>query len=328
MTSKCFSLVTLAAGALLAAGPLYAQTQAYPNKPIRFIVGFSPGNSIDSVARIVAAHLTAKTGQPVVVDNRTGANGMLAATELARAQPDGYTVLISNSSTITVNPLLYKKMNYDVQKDFAPVSLVVSVPFILTVNPDKEPTGKAPTVKDLMSLAKAKPGAYSYGSAGLGNLTQLSFELLNSMAGVKMTHVAYRGSAPAQLAVLSKEVDAAFDNPAAMQQIKSGKLRALAVTSSQRWHELPDVPTMAEAGYPGYDISFWVGAFVPSQTPASVVKALSDAIRSAAQDPATRAALEKQGNMLMLDPPQFAARIKSETAHYAEIIQRASIKLE
>ncbi len=311
-------------------GSASAQPSAdgYPNKPIRFVVGFSAGNSIDSVARIVAQHITNKTGQPVVVDNRTGANGMLAASEVARSAPDGYTILISNSSTITVNPSLYKKMAYDVKKDFAPVSLVVSVPFILTVNPQNEPIGTAPNLKAMLDLAKAKPGTYSYGSAGVGNLTQLSYELLNGMAGVKMTHVAYRGTAPAQVAVLAKEVDSTFDNPSSVPKIKAGQLRALAVTSAQRWHELPEVPTIAEAGFPGFDISFWVGALAPSATPAPVVNKLSELISTALQDPEVKAKLAQQGNIRMLGPKPFAQQIESETKQYADIIRKANISLD
>ncbi|MHA7601172.1 Bug family tripartite tricarboxylate transporter substrate binding protein [Alicycliphilus sp. T452] len=328
MNVKRNFLATAAAALFAGLAGAPAMAQGYPGKPIRFVVGFSAGNSIDSVARIIAQHLSAKLGQPVVVDNKTGANGMLAATEVARSQPDGYTVLISNSSTITVNPLLFKKMNYDPKKDFAPVSLMVSVPFILTVNPQKGPIGTAPTLQDMLNAAKAKPGAYSYGSAGMGNLTQLSFELLNGMAGVNMTHVAYRGSAPAQVALLGGEVDAAFDNPSAVPKIKAGQLRALAVTSAQRWHELPDVPAIAEAGYPGFDISFWVGALVPAQTPAPVVNALSEAIATAVQNPAVKARLEQQGNIRMFGPKRFAEQIDKETAQYAEIIRKADIKLD
>ncbi|ALM81659.1 tripartite tricarboxylate transporter substrate binding protein [Bordetella sp. N] len=321
----CAAMVGLAG---MAAKPANAQAAAYPNKPIRFIVGFSVGNSIDSVARIVAQYIGNKTGQTVVVDNRTGANGMLAAAEVARAQPDGYTILISNSSTITVNPSLYAKMMYDVKRDFAPVSLIVSVPFILTVNPQHAPIGTAPDLKAMLDLAKAKPGAYSYGSAGVGNLTQLTYELLNGKAGVKMTHVAYRGTAPAQVAVLSKEVDSTFDNPSSVPKIKAGQLRALAVSSAQRWHELPDVPTIAESGYPGFDISFWVGALAPSQTPDPVVNKLSELIASALQDPDVKAKLAQQGNLRMLGPREFAAQIGVETAQYADIIRKADIKLE
>lgn len=316
----------IVAFALCAVG--HANTPAYPAKPVKFLVGFTPGSSIDSVARIIANHLGAKSGQPVIVENRAGANGMLAAGALATAEPDGYTVLISNSSTITVNPLLYKQMRYDVQKDFTPVSLIVSVPFILTTNPEKDTTSSVRNVPDLMKLAKSKPDSLSYGSAGSGNLTQLSFELLNTMAGVRMLHVPYKGSAAAQVGLLGKEVDAAFDNPAAMSQIKAGKLRAIGVSSAQRWRELPDVPSISEQGFPGYDISFWVGAFVPSKTPAPIVKALHESIKAAAEDPATKTLLQQQGNILMLDPQQFSGKIKKETEQYADIIKRSNIKLD
>ena len=327
-TKRRFLVTAVGLVACVAGGSVRAETQGYPTKPIRFVVGFSAGNSIDTVARIIVQRLSTKLGQTVVVDNKTGANGMLAAAEVARSQPDGYTVLISNSSTITVNPLLYKKMTYDPKKDFAPVSLMVSVPFILTVNPQKGPIGTAANLQGMLDLAKAKPGVYSYGSAGMGNLTQLSFELLNNLAGVSMTHVAYRGSAPAQVALLGGEVDAEFDNPSAVPKIKAGQLRALAVTSAQRWHELPDVPAIAEAGYPGFDISFWVGALVPAQTPAHIVNALSEAIASTVQDPAVKARLEQQGNIRMFGPKRFAQQIEKETAQYAEIIRKADIKLD
>ena len=329
-TKRIFlSAIACAAATFVTMGTASAQqASGYPNKPIRFVVGFSAGNSIDSVARIIAQHITNKTGQAVVVDNKTGANGMLAASDVAKSTPDGYTILISNSSTITVNPSLYKKMAYDAKKDFAPVSLMVSVPFILTVNPQNDPIGTAPNLKAMLDLAKAKPGAYSYGSAGVGNLTQLSYELLNGMAGVKMTHVAYRGTAPAQVAVLAKEVDSTFENPSSVPKIKAGQLRALAVTSAQRWHELPDVPTIAEAGYPGFDISFWVGALAPAGTPAPVVKTLSDLIATAVQDPEVKAKLMQQGNIRMLAPKQFETQIDTETKQYADIIRKANITLD
>jgi tripartite-type tricarboxylate transporter receptor subunit TctC len=326
--AQLFSAATVGAALALglAGGPAHAQT--YPARPVKFLVGFAPGSSIDLVARIVATHLNGKLGQPVIVENRPGSNGMIAAAALANAEPDGHTVLISNSSTITVNPLLYQQMRYDVQRDFAPVSLMVSVPFILTTNPDSDRTRAVHNVSDLMKLARSKPDSLSYGSAGSGNLTQLSFELLNTMAGVKMVHVPYKGSAAAQVGLLGKDVDAAFDNPAAMPQIKAGKLRAIAVSSAQRWPDLPNVPSVAEQGYPGYDISFWVGAFVPAKTPDATVKALHEAIKAAGDDPATRALLRQQGNILMLGPQPFAARIKSETEQYAEVIRRSGIRLD
>ena len=319
----------LCATALLVFGAATAIAQSYPNKPIKFIVGFAPGGSVDAVARILAVHMKNKLGQPGIVENRTGANGMLAAAELARAQPDGYTVFISNSSTITVSPLLNRKMQYDVDKDFAPVSLIVSFPFILMINPENARTASVSTLRDFIALARSKPGQVTYGSnGGPGNLAHLSFELLDRMAGTKMVNVPYRGAAAAQLALLSKEVDATFDNPSAMPQIVAGKLKALAVSTPQRWRDLPDVPTISELGYKGYDTSAWAGAFVHAQTPPATVKILYDAIRSAGDDPATKALLLPHGELLMLNPEQFSARIKAETGVYAEIIKRANIQLE
>ncbi len=319
----------LCATALLIFGIGTAIAQPYPNKPIRFLVGFTAGSSIDTVARVVAAHVSRKLGEPVVVENRTGANGMLAAAELARAQADGYTVLISNSSTITVNPTLYRKnVQYDVEKDFAPVSLMVSAPLILTINPDNERTASVSTLGDLITLARNKPDQLSFGSAGLGNLQQLIFEKINRMAGVRMVHVPYRGTPLAQMGLLAKEIDANFEVPAAVVQIKAGKLKALAVSSAQRWRDLPDVPSIAELGYPDFDISYWLGAIVHAQTPRAVVKILYDAIKSAGEDPATRALLVPHGNIVMLEPEQFSARIKAETEQFANIIKQANIQVE
>lgn len=315
--------------ALLILGIGSAIAQSYPNKPIRFLVGFPAGSSNDMVARVVAAQVSKKLGQVVVVENRIGANGMLAAAELARAQPDGYTVFISNSSTITVNPLLYKNLQYDIEKDFAPVSLLVSSPFILTINPDNEQTASVSKVGDLMTLARNKPDHLSYGSSGLGNLAHLSFELLNRMAGVQMVHVPYRGTPQMMSALLGKEFAAAFNVPAAtIPQIKAGKLKALAVSSQQRWRDLPDVPSIAEQGYPDFDISFWFGAFVPAQTSQATVNTLYDAIKSAGDDPETRRLLLQHGDILMLNPQQLTARIRAETKQFADIIKRSNIQLE
>jgi len=320
------TLLLLTASLPFTAGNVTAQT--YPSKPIKFLVGFAAGSSTDTVARILGQHVSARLGQPVVVENKAGANGMLAAAEVARAPADGHTVLISNSSTITVNHLLYKKMQYDPAKDFAPVSLVVSAPFILAINPDKDMGAPVNNLADLMKLAKTKPGQLSFGSAGLGNLTQLTMELLNGQAGVKMIHVPYKGASLAQAALLGKEIDMEFDTPGVVPQVKAGKLRALAVSTAQRWRDLPDVPTVAEQGYAGFDTSFWLAALAPAQTPPAVIRALYEAIRSAADDPATRALLLPQGNIQMLNPEQFAARIKAETQDNADIIKRANIQLE
>lgn len=314
--------------ALLAIGP-GASAQTYPSKPIRFIVGFAPGGSVDAVARILAAQLTKKLGQPVTVENRTGANGVLAAVEFSNSAPDGHTVFISNASTITVTPQLHRKRQYDVGKDFAPLALVASFPFILMVNPESERTASVNSLADLVALAKRMPGQLNYGSnGGPGNLAHLSFELLDRMAGTKMVNVPFRGAADAQMALLSKVVDMTFDNPSAMPQVRAGKLKPIAVSTQQRWRDLPDVPTIGELGYKGYDTSAWVGIFAHTRTPAPIRDTLASAIRAAVDDPAVKAQLLPHGELLMLGPEQFAERIRTETATYAEIIKRANIQLQ
>lgn len=304
-----------------------AGAQSYPARPIRFVVGFSAGGITDIVARIVAEHVRNKLGQQVVVENRTGANGVLAATEVVRAPADGYTVLISNSSTLTLNPLLNKKISYETA-DFAPVSLMVSYPFIMAINPANEKNGSASTLNDFLKLARDKPGQFTYGSSGQGGLVHLGFELINQLADVKMVHVPYRGAAAAQLALFGKEIDIVFENPTSLAQFKSGRLKALAVTSPERWRDLPDVPAVSELGYPGYDASSWVGAVVHARTPPAVIKVLYEAISSAATDPVTRAQLLQHGNVPMLDPQQFAAKIKAETEVNAKVIRNSNITVD
>ena len=321
-------LSCLLCSALLCLAPSFALAQAYPTKPIRFVVGFPAGSTTDMMARILAEQVKNRLGQPVLVENKAGANGVLGATEVARAQPDGYTVLVSNSSTITVNPLLYKNLQYAPARDFVPVVLVTAAPFVLVVNPEKDLGAPVASVADLVRVAKAKPGGLSYGSAGLGNLTQLTMELFAGQAGVKMLHVPYKAASLAQTALLAREVDAVFDTVGVVPQVKAGKLRALAVSTPQRWRDLPEVPAMVEAGFPGFEVSFWLGVLVPAQTPPAVVKALFEAIKSSAEVPATRASMLQQGDIMMLDPQQFAARIRRETDDNAATIKRAGITLE
>lgn len=322
-------LSRLLCSALIVFGAAAAQAQTYPNKPIRFVVGFAPGGSIDAIARILAAHLTKRLGQPVTVENKTGANGVISGLELARAQPDGYTVLISNASMITVTPLLSRKPQYDVGKEFAPVSLIASFPFILMINPENEKTASVASLPDLIAQARAKPGHFTYGSnGGPGNLAHLSFELLDKMAGTRMVNVPYRGAAESQMALLSKSVDLTFDNPSVMPQIVAGKLKPLAVSTPRRWRDLPQVPTIDELGHKGFDTSAWAGAFVRAGTPPETVQILYEAIRSAGDDAAARAQLQPHGELHMLDPQQFAARIKTESGTYADIIKRANIQLQ
>jgi tripartite-type tricarboxylate transporter receptor subunit TctC len=320
------------AGAVVAlgliAGSVPAWAQNYPSRPVKMTVGFSAGGTIDVVARIIGEHLQTKMGQPFVVENRTGANGMIAAEIVAKSDPDGYNIFVSNSSTITLNPTLFKDIRYNPDRDFAPITTAISVPLILAVNPEHPEGGKLKTLKDLIDLAKSKPNDVPYGSAGNGNITQLAFELLSDRAGIKMVHVPYRGAAAAQVAVLSKEVVAVFDTMSAVPHVKAGKLRALAVSSAQRVPELPDVPTVAELGYPGFDVSFWVGFFVPKATPAAIVERLNKEIHAATNVPEVRAKLQAQGGILTQSPTEFAKKIAEETKVLADVVKKNNIQAD
>ncbi|WP_274424959.1 Bug family tripartite tricarboxylate transporter substrate binding protein [Chelativorans sp. YIM 93263] len=305
-----------------------AQAQDWPSEPIKIIVGFSAGSSIDSVARIVGENLTKSLGQPVVVENRTGANGMLAATAVAQAESDGHTILFSNSSSITVNPTLFNDIQYQPLEDFEPVTKVVATPFILVTNPENERTAGVTDVASLVELAREKPDELSYGSAGIGNLIHIATELLSQQADVKMTHIPYKGAAPMEVGLLGGEIDLAFDTPAGVPQIEAGKLTALAVSGPDRWPGLPDTPTMMEAGYPDFDVTFWTGVFVPDGTDPAIVKALYDAIVAATEDPATREKLEMQGRPVVPTPEEFRAQIAEETEVAAQTIEAAGIVVE
>lgn len=314
--------------ALLAFGPQWANAAGYPNAPVKFVVGFSPGSTIDTVARIMGEALSARMGQTFVVENKTGANGMIAARAVAQAKPDGYTILVSNSSSITVNPLLYKDMQYDPLKDFAPVTTVVSVPFILAINAENPRLAGVVDVKSLVDLARRNPNTVSYGSAGNGNLMHLAGAQLATMSDTQMLHVPYRGAAPMEAGLMSKEVDFGFDTLSGVPLIKAGKLKALAVSTAQRWHDLPEVPAVAELGYPGFDISFWVGIFSPAGTPPEVVERLNKEIALAVKDPAVRARLAPQGNPLTQSPQAFRQKIADELKQNEALIKRANIKID
>lgn len=321
-------LLAVIAGLCASALSTEATAQKYPVRPVKVMVGFSAGGPVDVVARIVGDRLGSKLGQPFVIENRAGANGMIAAEGVARAEADGYTMLACNSSTITLNRTLFKDIRYDPEKDFAPLTTVVSAPLVLVVNPENPKTADIKTVADLVAAAKAAPGALAYGSGGNGNLAHLAMELLSQKAGVKLIHVPYRGGSAAEVGILAQEVLAVFDPLSAVPLVKAGKLRALAVSSAERLPALPDVPTVAEAGYPGFDISFWVGFFMPKSTPAPILETLHREIVAAAKDPAIAEKLGSQGVVSVLSPADYATKIAKETKELAEVVAAANIKAE
>ena len=323
---KYLALAVIAIPCILLA-PGVAVAEDYPAKPVRLLVGFSAGSATDIIARVVAASLSAKFGQPFVVENRPGANGLLAANAVAKSKADGYTLLVTNSSAMTVNPLLYKDAQYDTLKDFVAITPVVDGHFTLTINPANQRTASVVSFSDLIALAKSKPGTLSYGSAGAGNLAHLGIELLSAKSGVSAIHVPYRAASQAQTALLAGEIDFTFDTPSVIAQIKAGKLKALAVTSPKRWAELPEVPAVAEF-IPGFDVSFWFGFFAPAGTPDDVVQKLNLEIVTATSNSAVREQLARQGGILTLSPGAFAAKINAEMAQNADVIRRANIRVE
>ncbi len=305
-----------------------AQPQSgYPVKPVKLLVGFTAGAATDIVARMLGQRWTEKFGQPFVVENRTGANGMLAAQAVAQSDPDGHTLLFTTSSPITLNRTLYAKIPYNPDTDFIPITTTMTVPLILVVNAEAPETAGVRTIEDLVKLAKEKPGHVAYGSAGLGNITQLAMEWFSDLAGIRMNHIPYRGGAGQQQALLAKEVLVVFDTLAAIPLIQSGKFRPLAVSSLERNPALPDVKTMNELGYKDFDITFWVGLFAKSGTPRTVIDLLYQDIVEAVKVPAIREAFAKQGRIETPTPDEFRKKVNEETRRLASIVQKAGIKL-
>lgn len=326
---RTFLLASMAAALAASAGARAQPKAAYPVKPVKLVVAFAPGGPIDLAARIVADWLSRKFGQPFVVENRAGANGAIAADLVRAAAPDGYTMLVSNASMITITPTLKKDLSYDVKRDFEPVSRIASSALILVVNPEDPATRDIHSVKDLVAAAKRTPGKLSYGSAGInGNVQQVAFELFASEAGVSLLSVPYKGSSEVQTALLSRTIALAFDTLTAIPYIKNGKLRALAVSSHERLAQLPDLPTMQELGYRDFDIGFWSGVFMPKRTPGAVVEMISQGIVQACQDPDVRARLEPLGSVVASTPAQFERHIQRETSMVADVLRRANIKSE
>jgi len=314
----------LGALALLLAGGAWAQ--AYPAKSIRLVVPFPPAGTTDILAREVAQRLSVSFGQSVVVDNRPGAAGNIGSDLVAKSAPDGYTLLMGTVGTHAINPSLYAKMPYDHVKDFVPIILVAGVPNVLEVTPSLPVN----SVADLIKLAKEKPGQLNFASSGSGTSIHLSGELFKTMTGVDMMHVPYKGSAPALTDLMGGQVQLMFDNlPSSLAQIKAGKLRAIAVTSAQRSPALPNIPTIAESGLPGFEASSWFGLLAPAGTPPAIVARVNADVNEWLQTAEAKEKLLAQGAIPAGGTPeQFAAHIRAETEKWAKVVKVSGAKVD
>lgn len=309
--------------ALLA--PLAAIADTWPSRPVKLVVPYPPGGPTDTVARVVAERLQAQTGQPFVVDNRPGAGGNLGAEAVARAPADGYTLLVATTAH-AINKSLFTNLGYDVLRDFAPVSLLTQGPLVLVVNP----AFPARNVGELIALAKAKPDGVSFASSGNGQSTHLAAELFASMAGVRMTHVPYKGSAPALNDLIAGQVPLMFDTMlSAMPFVKAGRLRALAITGTQRSPAAPDLPTIAESGLPGYQAFAWNGLLAPAGTPAAVLERASRELKTALAQPAVQDRFNAQGfAATWTTPAEATGFVKAEVEKWARTVQQSGAKVE
>jgi tripartite-type tricarboxylate transporter receptor subunit TctC len=312
--------------AALAAAMAPAAAQQYPTRPIRFVLGFAPGGASDTMARAIGTRLSEGLGQPVVIDNRAGAGGNIAAEIVARSIPDGYTMLLGNNGILAVNVSLYPKLAFDPVMDFAPVVLIASQPNVLVVHP----AVAAKSVKELVALVKAKPGQLNYASPGTGTTGHLAAELFKTMAGVDMTIIPFKGGGPAALAMLSGECQFTFATALSVQgHIKSGKLRALAVTTAKRSPSFPDLPTVAEAGVPGFDAITWHGVVVPARTPQAVIARLNREFNKLLQTAEMRERLFALGSDIIGgEPKQLTEYMRVEIPRWKKVIKDSGAKAE
>jgi len=313
-------VVTL--GAL--AGFAEAQNANFPNRPIRMLVGFAAGGGTDVAARVVAQPMSEILGQTIVVEDRTGASGLIAAQDLAKSDPDGYTLMMGSQTTCAVAPALYRKVSIDPAKDFTAVSLTGSSPLVLVVNP----SFAAHSVSDVIAMAKANPGKINFGTGGVGTTPHMTAELFQHDAGIKMVHVAYRGEAGAINDLLAGQIPIMFSNlSAVMGNIKAGTLRALAVTGAKRSPSVPDIPTVAEAALPGFEAETWFGIVAPAGTPRDIVMKLNAAAQQAVSRDQTRQRYTDLGMVVRSDTPdEFDAYIKSEIVKWGRVIKEANVQ--
>jgi tripartite-type tricarboxylate transporter receptor subunit TctC len=305
---------------------LSAAAQDYPLRPIRFIVPFPPGGGNDTMARTIGNKLAAALGQQFVVDNRAGAGGVIGAETAAHAAPDGYTLFLGGVASHGIVPNLQPKLGYDPVRDFAPISLIASAPLILVVHPSVA----AKSVKELVQLAKAKPGQLNFASNGTGGSSHLAAELFKMMTGTDMVHVPYKGLSPALTDLLSGQVQLMFSSTVAiLPQVRSGRLRPLGMTSAKRSSAMPEVPTVAEAGVPGYETASWYGVLAPAGTPKPIVDRLNKEIVKGVQMPDVRERLTNEGaDPVGGSPAEFSAHIKRELARWAQVIKQAKVKTD
>jgi tripartite-type tricarboxylate transporter receptor subunit TctC len=321
-----FSSMLAAGLAALVGMPGAAPAADYPTKPITLIIGFAPGGPSDVMARILTKRMEETLKQPIVVENRAGAGGGIAGAAVARAAPDGYTILLATGSLLAINVSMYKNLGYDPEKDFEPVSLIGTQTNVLYTHPSVP----AKTLAEFIAHAKANPGKVSFGSGGNGTPAHLAGELLKIKANIEITHVPFRGTGPTLQSVIGGHVPSAFNPPSPLlPHLQSGSIRAIAVTTLQRTSALPDVPTIAESGFPGFDAATWHAIVAPAGTPKDVIAALHRAINETLTDPASRKALTDLGvDIVNSKPEELRAYIKAEIPKWAEVVKAANVKVD
>jgi tripartite-type tricarboxylate transporter receptor subunit TctC len=312
--------------ALAAVAALTAQAQTYPTRPIKLIVGFEPGGNTDTVARIVAQKLGDRLGQQVVVENKLGAAGTIGTAEAARAAPDGYTLTMGTTTTHAIAPAAFAKLPYDPVADFEPIALVANAPYLLVV----QPAFPAKNLSEFIAAVKAQPGKFNYASAGQATTTHLVMATLASRSNLDMTHIPYKGNAPATTAVLGGQVEFLFGAlPPLLPHVAAGKLRPLAISSGKRSASLPDVPTVAEQGFPDFDMALWLGFFAPKGTPAPIVKRLETELLAVAQSAELKDSLQKQGlEPYPLSAAELAAKTRADIETYKAVFKAAKIPVQ